>query len=201
MKKYTFISIICLIAIIGFFTGVYLYKINNLNKNIEIGYNGEKIEDECTQITELAKLGELDTLLASRIEEKVSPKCILTIKKLYTDCNHILQTSEEISDKFTNLNEEEFKKEYPDWEVQKFTSGEIVLYKEINDFCDEHYRLKDLDGNIAIYELDKNGNETKLLEVTDILTQYLTETDLIELENGMNIYTKQELNKAIEDFE
>ena len=85
--------------------------------------------------------------------------------------------------------------------MQKFTSSEIVLYKEINDFCNEHYRLKDLDGNIAIYELDKDRDEIKLLEVTDIWTEYLTEIDLIELEKGIEVYTKQELNKVLQDFE
>lgn len=52
-----------------------------------------------------------------------------------------------------------------------------------------------------MYELDANNNEVNLIKVTDIPTEYLTETDLIEIEKGMKVYTTKELNKILEDFE
>ena len=77
---------------------------------------------------------------------------------------------------------------------------EIVLYKELDKFCNEHYILKEKDGNIAIFELDVNGNE-KFLEDTEISIQYLTKKDLERVQEGIKIYTKKELNKTMEDFE
>lgn len=201
MKKYGIILTICLILVFGFLTGMYLYKLNKIDNNLEIGYITSEIDDECTEILTLQEEGLLESQETNAEEEKVSPNSKLTIKKLYAQCNHIIQGSEEISVQLTNLNQEEFQKEYSDWEIQKFTSDEIVLYKEVDDFCGEHYKLKEENGFIAIYELDKNDNEVKIIKVTDIPTEYLTDTDLINIEKGMIVYTKQELNKILEDFE
>ena len=60
--------------------------------------------------------------------------------------------------------------------------------------------LKEKDGNIAIYKLDNNNNQT-FLEDTEIAIEYLTEEDLEKIQQGIIIYTRKELNKTIEDFE
>lgn len=60
--------------------------------------------------------------------------------------------------------------------------------------------LKEKDGNIAIFKLDENNNQT-FLEDTEIATEYLAEEDLEKIQQGITIYTKKELNKTIEDFE
>lgn len=99
-----------------------------------------------------------------------------------------------------NLTEEQLKNQLPEWEIQKFTPEQIVLYKEVDDFCNEHYKLKIENGYVRIYELDEQKNE-KLLKSTDISSEYLTNQDLEKLKNGLEVYTKKELNKTIEDFE
>ena len=75
-----------------------------------------------------------------------------------------------------------------------------MLYKEVNEFCNEHYILKEKDGNIVIFKLDNNNNE-RFLEDTQIAIEYLTQEDLERIKQGITIYTKKELNKTIEDFE
>ena len=75
-----------------------------------------------------------------------------------------------------------------------------MLYKEVNEFCNEHYMLKEKDGNIAVFKLDEN-NKQIFLEKTEIATEYLPKEDLENIEKGILIYTKKELNKRLEDFE
>ena len=48
--------------------------------------------------------------------------------------------------------------------------------------------------------INKDGTES-LYEKTNISSEYLTETDLINMQDGLEIYGKEELNKIIEDFE
>lgn len=60
--------------------------------------------------------------------------------------------------------------------------------------------IKEKDGNIAIFKLDPNNNQT-FLEDTEIATEYLAEEDLEKIKQGITVYTKKELNKTIEDFE
>ena len=51
-----------------------------------------------------------------------------------------------------------------------------------------------------IYLLSGDGTESELQE-TQISTEFLTETDKIELQNGIRANGKQELNQVIENFE
>lgn len=199
MKKYTIIAIIALGIILGFLTGMYLYKINQIDYNSKEQI-AKTVEDECTILGELNDQ-ELENLITTSIEEeKASPNCIITLKIYYNKCEHLLESKQKIEDTEVNLTEEELKERFSDWEVQKFTPTEIVLYKEVNEFCNEHYLLKEKDGYIAIFKLDENNNQT-FLELTDISTQYLTEKDLEKIQEGITIYTKKELNKTLEDFE
>ena len=74
------------------------------------------------------------------------------------------------------------------------------MYKEFDDECGEHFKLKIQDEKVVIYIVNKDGSES-LYEKTNISSEYLTETDLINMQDGLEIYGKEELNKIIEDFE
>lgn len=198
MKKYAIIIIITLV--LGFLVGVYLYRINYSEKEYDNLKIAQKIEDECTDFAELESNGMLKTIITNGQEEKVSPNCLLTLKIYYKKCEHLIEKSQNIEQNLVNLTEEQLRKQLPEWEIQKFTPEQIVLYKELDDFCNEHYKLKIENGYIRIYELDEQNNE-KLLKSTEISSEYLTKDDLEELKNGVEIYTKKELNKTIEDFE
>lgn len=193
MRRFIFTITITLIIVVGFLAGSYLYRIER-NKKSAMDSNIEKSsQNNMNEVT--------NSIVTSSAEEKASPNTTLTIKKLYTECNHILEKSEKISVELANLNQEEFQKEFSDWEIQKFTNTGITLYKEVPSYCGEHYSLKDLNGFIAIYKLNENDIETKLIKVTEIPIEYLAEKDKENIENGMKVYTKKELNKTLEDFE
>lgn len=99
-----------------------------------------------------------------------------------------------------NLTVEEFMDLYSDWTLKSFTSDEIILYKEIDDECGEHYVVKTLDGNIAIYKIN-NENNLDLIEKTEISIKYLPQIDVENLERGVSLVGKEELNAYIENFE
>ena len=199
MKKYTVITIIALGIILGFLTGLYLYKINQIEYN-EKEIIAEAIEDDSAAIAELGN-EELSSLVTTNSKEtKTSPNCVVKLKVYYKVCNHIIETRKNIEDTQVNLTEEELKQKFSNWEIQRFTPNEIVLYKEVNEFCGEHFLLKEEDGYIAIYKLDQNENE-QFLQTTEIPTDYLAEEDLSQIRSGIKVYTQKELNKTLEDFE
>lgn len=198
MRKYTVILIIIGI-ILGFFTGIYLYRINRIDAS-EFSQEIAMVEDECTQIAHLEDTGELDLIKTNSQEEKASPNCILTLKVYYNNCGHLIEKKEKIKETEVNLTEQELKNKFQEWEIQKFTATEIVLYKEINEFCNQHFLLKEEDGYIAIYKLNKD-NSTEFFRMTEISTEYLAAEDLKQIKNGIKVYTEKELNKTLEDFE
>ena len=105
-----------------------------------------------------------------------------------------------IPEKMVNLTKIELEEKYPSWKLEEFSKEEVVFSRETDSFCGEHYLLIAENGEILLYSLDEEDNKT-LIENTDIVYDYLPETDKILLNNGMYIYGKDNLNKIKEDFE
>ena len=204
MKKSWIIILIFAIIIIGIISGLAInsQKKNSKNKIIENEINevSEKVTDECTEeyeeIEEQAKL-EIET---NSSEEKISPNCLLTLKRYYSECQHTINEYIDISQSLVNGTEEDLKEEYPNWEIRKYSTNEIVLYKEFDSNCGQHFVLRNDDGKITIYKINEN-NEEEIYEKTEISVDYLTETDKIEIQNGIRVNGLEELNQLIEDFE
>ena len=160
----------------------------------------ETIEDDCTYLGSLSQEELIGLVETSNDQGKTSPNCTIILKVYYSKCNHIIETSKKIENAEVNMTEKELKEKFSDWEIQKFTPTEIVLYKEVDDFCNEHFMIKEKNGYIAIYKL--NENETpNFFETTEISTKYLSNEDLEEIRKGIKVYTKKELNRILEDFE
>lgn len=184
------ISIIAIICIIS-----------NRNKGQELThepeyYISETIEDECTQ--EYEKISNIT--VASSTEEKVAANAILILKKYYSKCEHTINEYVEIPQELVNMTREQVQEQYLDWKVIGFENGKVTLYKEFDDVCGEHFKLRIEDGKIVVYIINNDGTES-IYEKTNISSEYLTETDLVNMQDGLEIYGKEELNQIIEDFE
>ena len=99
-----------------------------------------------------------------------------------------------------NLTKRELQEKYNEWNIEEFSDTNIILKKESKDSCDEHFILKDKDGIVTVFKKDENGEEREY-EITDISTEYLTDTDKINMKNGIEVNGIQNLNQLIEDFE
>ena len=196
MKKVYLIAII----LISIFIITILFTIKQVNKQKN---TNEPQQIESTKISEIIeddiKEQELKPVIAE--EKRIAVNAQLILKKYFTQCDHTINEYTEIPEECVNMTKEELQKQYPEWEVIGFEPNKIILYKEFNDVCGEHFKLKIEDGKINIYLINKDGTET-LYEKTNISSEYLTETDLININNGtLEVYGKEELNKTIEDFE
>ena len=84
--------------------------------------------------------------------------------------------------------------------IDTFENNKVVLSKQQEGDCGQHYVLRELDNKIVVYLINENGEEEEY-QRTEISTEYLTETDRITIQNGLKVYGKQSLNQIIEDFE
>lgn len=185
--------LIAIIALSITLLGIDKQTDNGIENDI---YMSKLVEDECTkEYEEIQK-----ATVVSATEEKLSANAILILKKYYEQCDHTINEYVELPQELVNLTEKEVEAEYTDWEVIGFEKGKLTLYKEYKDFCGEHFKLKIEDGKVVIYVVNKDGTET-IYEKTNISSEYLTETDLLNMQDGLEIYGKEELNQIIEDFE
>lgn len=184
MKKIIFygILIFAFSAGIGFFYSS-LWKKDNISKLDNDNFNN------------IGNVAET----SSELEEKISYNASFALKKYYT-CGHFKFNYSELPTELVNLNKAEVEKIYPNWNVEEFSSNNIVLSKNIDNICDEHYVLKLDDNNINVYHLESQS-DMKLYQETNITKEYLTSEDINNLEKGIYVFGSSNVNLAIEDFE
>ena len=204
MKKSWIIILFIAIIIIGVIAGISIYNKNEKSQNVnvenEINKVSEKVTDECTQeYEELERQARLE-IETNANEEKISPNCLITLKRHYNECNHTINEYIDVSQSLVNGTQKDLENEYKNWEVQKYSSNDIILYREFDSNCGQHFILRDDNGKITIYKINEN-NEEEVYEKTEISVEYLTETDKAEVRNGIRVNGIEELNQLIEDFE
>lgn len=196
MKKVIWFIVIALMAVvIGFIIQIYIFRPKK-EENIVIAKNN--ISTHVIENTNYAKTEEITT---NAREEKISINTAIIQIIYYNNCNHQIQNTIKDIKKYINMTKGDFQKEFPDWEIKEFNAQRVVLYREEADFCNEHFLVKNEDGFVTIYTIDNNEQVLELLNKTEIAVNYLTNEDQDNLNNGIIIYTKQNLNKLIEDFE
>lgn len=133
-------------------------------------------------------------------EEKTTPNTIIIFESYYSKCGHSKIRSEKISNEYVNKTEEEIQKIYSDWEIKSFSSDRIELYKNENSLCGNHYIVKEENGYVTVYNINKDGQEV-LSDKTDISTQYLPKDDNDLLKNGIKANSASQLEQILADFE
>lgn len=197
------VTIICIIAIIGaVFTAIIISRPddNEIAENINVieKVSDSEILDECTD--EYEQMEKNNMLEANSEEEKVSPNCSFTINNYYRECGHTTSEYLDLPQDLVNNTKQEIQEKYGEYKIDKFASNEIILLKENEGECGEHYIVREKDGQVVVYNIQSDGTE-KEYEVTGITVEYLTDTDKINMKNGIKVNGKQNLNQLIEDFE
>lgn len=186
---------ICTIILLIITTAVVYENI----KYDKIAKEENKITDECVYEYKNEE-DQINEIEASEIETKISPNAKLIIKKYYKECGHTAEEIKTVTNDMVNKNKEEMEKSYPDYNIEKFLNNEIILKKEEEGQCNEHYIIKDENSNIIIYRVLNDGAE-EVYQNTGISTEYLPETDRINLKSGVKVFGIENLNSIIEDFE
>lgn len=207
MRKSWIVVLVIVIIAIGIGVGIFLYNINTKNKLKEdiienqINEVSEKVDDECTEEwEELDEQAKLDALETNSNEEKLSPNCLINLRNYYKTCQHTINEYIDIPQNLVNKSKKDLEYEYPKYEIKKYTSTEVILYKECEGECGQHFVLRNDNGKITVYIINENNDE-EVYERTEISVDYLTENDKAEIENGIRVNGKEDLNQLIEDFE
>lgn len=157
----------------------------------------EVILDDCTDEYEIMQE---EIAKVNSNEEKISPNCKLVLTRYYKECKDSINEYLQVPEPLVNCTKNQIQEQYKDWEIKEFSSDQVILYKEFEGNCGEHYILKNEEGKIVIYKLLENGKES-LYEKTSIYIEYLPEKDKLAIKDGLKVNGKEKLNKLIESFE
>ena len=191
MKWFWIIGIIA-IMLLGFVIGINIFNNSTKENKYNNFENAADYKDNNIVI--------LNSIEISNQEERTTPNTLMIYKIYYTKCKHYVQEYKDIDATLVNLTENELKEKCRQWDIDKFTSGEVEMSQEKVGFCGEHYKIKLENNAIVIYSIDEDGVETEY-QHTGITTEYLTEEDILKLTSGIYICGKENLTSTLEDYE
>lgn len=192
------IIITCIIITIAIFLVFVYYIVNAHNKNnLSSNTTTETVEDTNKKV-EVKDTSIIST--SGKEDEVISPTAILEIKQYYKKCGHTTIEKCEVPKDIVNMTKKDAEKYYYGWKVNEFSKEKILIYKENDGLCNEHYIIKDNNGYITIYNQNEYGEEN-IIKKTDILVKYLPDEDKGKLKQGIKINGKKDLDQFLEDFE
>ena len=198
MNKFIIILLSVVVIIASIITAVVIY---NGEDEEQAKVSIKNIEENTTNTLNNTINSDNKNVIETNVKEvRISPNAFITFKEIYEGCGHTKVDFVEVPEDFVNLSKEELKDKYSDWNIEKFTDTDIILSKDFEGSCDEHFIVKDVDGIVTAFKIKEDGTEEEY-EITDIATEYLTDTDKIEMKNGIRVNGKQNLNQLIEDYE
>ena len=154
-----------------------------------------KLEENILNISNEAETVSTET----EVEEKISPKAQVIERILYKKCGHEITNKTTVNRLWVNLTCDELENILEDEEIEEFSESEIVLYKEEDGMCSEHYIIGESEGLINIYRLNEDG-EAELYEITNIYLDYLPEDEKKNLQRTLEVVGKEELNAVLENL-
>lgn len=191
MNKRVFFSFfaiggIVLLLVLGVYIG-FKYTRNNKNLEDKTSIAEDSIEkDETTPVS--TKTYDIEVVY----------------KDEYTKCGHTIQNKNMVyGTTLENLKEEENKKQKENgilYEVEEESNEQLVYSRKVEQNCPNHFLVKNENNNIVIYNIIDEAAMSvyKKLKV-DINT--LNPEMLEELNEGMKVDSKEDLNLIIEDIE
>ena len=165
--------------------------------NIFCGINGMKNVDNSSKNIILKN----EVLPTISKEIKILPNTNFGLKRKHIECNHISFEFIDLPTELINKTEDEVKNLYKDWKIEEFYENKVILFKEVDGICDEHFYITLGEEFVEIYKIIDKKESRVLYKTTQINKMYLAEEDIKKLEEGISIYGRDILSSVIEDFE
>ena len=194
MKKILLLSVLIFLVSIGI--GFYFGKLFIGKESNETAY-----KSEVNEITNNLKNNQIIAEVVST-ELKVKPNMEFGIKEYYDECGHFNFEYAELPKELVNMTRQEIEEHYNGtYEVEEFNERSLILSREINGMCDNHYVIKLNENDIvSVYKINTDTSYS-LFETTEIKKDFLPANDIENLEEGIVVYGIRKVNSILEDYE
>lgn len=131
-------------------------------------------------------------------ENDTKKDCNLILETKYKKCGHTIIENKKIdSRKYSCI--ADIEKDYKGYEATFFSSDKIIMHREVDKLCPKHYIIKDHNGYVTVYWEQKDGNDYKIKEMTNIRVKTLSLEEQQLLSTGIKAYG-DELYQRLEDL-
>ena len=169
-----------------------------------LGYQLMDLKIDEQDMVEEQNYEDKDDIEIVREENRISPNTIIEKRIYYKECGHLLSSSELAENEVVNQTRYEYedylKTTNPDTRLVSFSNVKIVTYSERDYLCQEHYIIGEHNGNIAIFNIDSDGEKLLFKSFTDYPISILIDIDQDKLREGIRVDSEEELSEILENF-
>ena len=191
MKKIVFLGFLIFLVSIGI--GFCFGRVMISNSNTE-NYQ--------SNVNKIIVSNQIISEEAVSTELKVKPNIEFGIKEFFDECGHFKFEYTELPNELVNMTKQEIEEHYNGtYEVEQFDEKTLILTREINGICDNHYVIK-LNENdlIDVYKVNTDTSYN-LYQSTEISEEFLPASDVEKLKEGIMVYGIGKVNSILEDYE
>lgn len=157
------------------------------------------IEEEALKLAATDKEYNAENETEEAIKE-ISPSTEIIFNRSYKLCGDIISERRKPHKEEIGTKEEAIDSLFSDWTIEKFTEKQLVLSKQIDNYCPNHYILKEQGGLVAIYApLEEEGLE--IIKHTSVKVRSLPPNLQQEVEKGMVVGSLEEIEYIIESWQ
>ncbi|MCD5410684.1 MAG: hypothetical protein LRZ93_03395, partial [Clostridiales bacterium] len=184
-------------SLTSYIVGYYTYPSINKNSDfIELNHESSLLDlenaDQMENNNEKEEAAKENYQLASQNTISINEETKIVFRQKYTICNSIIEESKPIF-AWIGLSEKKLRERimnsHPDWEILKFSSVEVVLYKETNHVRPNYYYVTQENGYIIVYRYDETRGATAA-DKTNVLITTLPQIDQDLIKGGILLKSK-----------
>ncbi len=199
--EYLFIMIALISGVsIGLYTGISYNPKANISLEVQEVPSADKEVVRPMQDVVISKVqDEKDVVEVVMSEVKITPYTQLVIKKNYKKCGHDSLDAMTVPLELINFSKDDLQEKYEGWKIEMFSEEQVILSRNIDSNCDEHYMIKEQDGKVFVYK-ELTENKLNLLERLDLNIELLSEEDKESLKAGVKLYGSEDLANWKENY-
>lgn|GEM_PF-2530735 len=149
--------------------------------SITMGYSLGKRESGTSQ-TEAEDETQLVGALSSK--DIIGADTIVEIRYEYKKCGHEITKTSRAVESMLGLGVVDFLERFPSLRIVEFSNENVLLERDIDQYCEKHYIIKLVGDNVMVLRSDAESEEFVVVRKTDLFREDLDSHSLMILQRG-----------------
>lgn len=134
------------------------------------------------------------------MQNTVYPKTQIIFKTRYMACGHIITTERDANIDEIGMNEEQIKKKFTNWQLQRFDNKMVILYRDAAGYCPKHFIIKiDDEGYVGVFRNDADKGLQEI-QKTDISFDSLNTSEQKRLKDTIIVDSEDDVTRILSDL-
>lgn len=178
-------------------TAGYIYGSYQGTKNNE---DSSDIEKDVSKLAVVENEDNRNNEAEEGIKE-ILPNTEIVFNRSYKLCKDVISEKRKPYIGEIGTKEDELQSLFPGWTIEKFTEEQLILSKQIDNYCSNHYILKEQGGLVTIYAPLEEDEGLEVIKYTTVKVNSLPPALQQEIEKGVAVESIEQIEYLIESWQ